>query len=442
MRRCLYLFPLALACTPATVLAAPASDKGDLRTELNEAKARIEAQQRLLDAQEQRLRALEARLGAVGAQAQGGGVPVNPATGANTPPAPAVAAAQGSAPTGEPGGVQQAPLERVGQAAPGSDRPPEVAVLGSEGSVVTRKGQLTAEFGAEYARADRNQAIFRGIAVEQAVLIGVFNISESRQDILTLSGAARYGVTDKLELGVRLPFVHRSNNLVSIPVGQNNQSEMTTASQGTGLGDIELSARYQFVGAHGGWPYLIGNLQVVVPTGTDPFNVPRDASGLEQKSATGAGFWGVSPSVTAILPSDPAVLFGTIGYTRNFGRGFSVPIGDVILDYVKPGDALSFSGGIGISLNQRTSINLGYAHSWAFGTRTITQRRVPSNNPDANGPFEAVSRDLQIGRFLFGMTYRVSDRASVNWSVEVGATADATGLRTVLRIPLIIFAGH
>ena len=50
-------------------------------------------------------------------------------------------------------------------------------------------------------------------------------------------------------------------------------------------------------------------------------------------------------------------------------------------------------------------------------------------------------RDLQIGRFLFGMSYRVSDRASVNWSVEVGATNDATDLRTVLRIPTVLLTG-
>lgn len=443
-----HLIAAAVLLSPVTALAAsPKRPTTDIRAELAAAKAQIAAQQQALDAQEQRLRALEARI--VGLQspaqlaAQGQVAPTNGATGANTRPAPAIAAAQGSAAStpGDPASAQQAPqapLERVGQAAPGSDRPPEVAVLGSGGSVVTRKGQLTAEFGAEYARADRNQAIFRGVEVVPTVLVGVFNISENSQDIMTVSGSARYGLTDKLELGVRVPFVHRANNIVGAPVG--GGATTANAAQGTGLGDLELSARYQFVGARGGWPYLIGNMQVVIPTGSDPFNVPRSGSGDELKAATGSGFWGVSPSLTAILPSDPAVLFGTIGYTRNFGRSFGVRIGDAILDYVRPGDALSFSGGIGISLNQRTSINLGYAHSWAFGTRTVT-RVVDTSRNVINGPFEATSRDLQIGRFLFGMTYRVSDRASVNWSVEVGATRDATGLRSVLRIPLILLSG-
>lgn len=438
MRRARHLLAMAMLSTSTLAWAAPPSTLITLQSELTGAKAQIAAQQRMLDAQEQRLRALEARLGATQASA----VPVNPATGAGTPPASAIAAAQGSAAStpGDPSGVQQAPLERVGQAAPGSDRPPEVAVLGSEGSVVTRRGQLTAEFGADYARADRNQAIFRGFALDQVILFGVFNISENRQDIMTLSGSLRYGVTDKWEVGGRVPLVHRSNNLVTTPIGQQNQTETSTSAQGTGLGDIELSTRYQLVTAHGGWPYIIGNLQVVVPTGSNPFTVPRKNTGEELKSATGAGFWGVSPSFTAILPTDPAVLFGTIGYTRNFGRSFGAPIGGVIVDYVKPGDALAFSAGIGVSLNQRTSVNFGYAHSWAFGTKTITRLVAPAN-PANNPLLERTSRDLQLGRFLFGMTYRVSDRASVNWSVEVGATQDATDMRSVLRIPLIIFSG-
>ena len=54
---------------------------------------------------------------------------------------------------------------------------------------------------------------------------------------------------------------------------------------------------------------------------------------------------------------------------------------------------------------------------------------------------EQRARDLQVGRFLFGVTHRVTDRASINWSVELGATDDATDLRTVLRVPIIVLTG-
>ena len=193
--------------------------------------------------------------------------------------------------------------------------------------------------------------------------------------------------------------------------------------------------------ARGGRPFIVGNLQVVAPTGSDPFSVPRLPTGEATKAATGAGFWGVSPSVTAILPSDPAVLFGTIGYTRNFGHSVDTQIPPVRIAYVKPGDALSFSAGIGIALNDRTSINLGYAHPWVFGTLTRTALIAPGPT-DPTGLTDSLARQLQLGRLLFGVTYRATDRASINWSVEVGATQDAPDGRTVLRLPLLLLAGR
>ena len=46
------------------------------------------------------------------------------------------------------------------------------------------------------------------------------------------------------------------------------------------------------------------------------------------------------------------------------------------------------------------------------------------------------TRDLQLGRLLFGMSYRTSPRTTINWNIEIGAAQDATDVRTTLRIPL------
>lgn len=428
-----------VALLGASPLAAqgPAGTPQGMKAQLDEARAQIAEQRRQLDAQEQRLRALEARLNQ--APAPAAGPPQRP---------PAALARQSSASTpGDPATIQQsalaqAPVERVGRAPAGSDRPPEVAVLGQEGSVVTRRGQLTAEAQVDYARADRNRALFRGIEVVESVLVGEFNINENRQDIISTSASLRYGLTDTIEVGVRVPVVARWDRSVLVPVqgstGNDAAREIDSSVSGQGLGDVELSLRYQFLTGRPGVPFLVGNLQVVAPTGSNPFNVPRRSSGEALKAATGAGFWGVSPSITAVMPSDPAVLFGTIGYTRNFGRSVDAVIAPVQIDYVKPGDALTFSAGIGIALNDRASINLGYAHAWAFGTRTRTRLLEPG--PSGVEILEDTSRDLQIGRLLFGVTYRVTDRSSINWSVEVGATDDAADVRNVLRIPLVLLS--
>ncbi len=426
--------PAIIAASAAWAVPAYAQDAASqaaLRTELEQAMAMIAQQQQQLDRQAAQIAELRDRLDA----------------SMQTPPpsAPVVAAAQGSAPgSGGPNAVQQpVPLERVGEAPEDFDRPIELAVLDSQGSVVTRKGQLSGDLQLDYARADRSRAVFRGIELVEAVLVGVFDINESRQDVLSGSLSMRYGLTNRLELGVRLPYIYRWDTSIVAPIAgsTNNDPAATIDSSvnGNGIGDLELSARYQFFDGGNGAPYLIANLQGVLPTGTDPFAVERDYLGRPTRASTGAGFYGISPSVTAILPSDPVVLFGTLGYTFNLGKEVDAVIPPVRINYVDPGDAISGSAGIGISLNQRTTINFGYAHTWAFGSRTRTSLLEPT--VDWPGMRETVSRDLQIGRLLFGVTYRVTDKTSLNWSVEVGATEDATDLRTVLRIPFVLLTG-
>lgn len=435
---------LGAVLSPVTVAAAPrqrASASASIQVQLNRAVQLIEEQRLRLDAQQAQIAALQRRLEASSATQ----VAQAPTTSPDGPPLPAIAAAQGAAPGADAVvSVQQPPLERVGQAPEDDERPIELAVLDSQGSVVTRRGQLTGELQVDYARADRNRAVFRGIELVEAVLVGVFDINESRQDVLSASASFRYGVTDRLELGVRVPYVYRADTSIIAPISGSTPNDMAAtidnSVKGNGIGDIELTARYQLLDGGNGRPFLIGNLQAVAPTGSDPFAIPRDELGRARRAATGAGFWGVGPSLTAILPSDPVVLFGTLGYTFNLGKGVETAIPPVIITHVDPGDALSASAGIGISFNQRTTLNLGYAHSWAFGTTTRTRLMEPSEA--WSGEREATSRDLQIGRLLFGVTYRVTDRASLNWSVEVGATEDATDLRTVLRLPLVLISGR
>lgn len=436
-----------VAMVPVAAQAAPrrAAQRGpsSIQRQLDQAVGLIRAQQQQIDQQAIDLATLRRRIDEQVAS------PLQANTVAATPPQPAILAAQGAAPGGgDPGSVVQAPasvpLERVGQAPAINDQPISLAVLENQASVVTRRGALTGELQLDYARSDRSRAVFRGIELVEAVLVGVFDINESRQDVLSASAALRYGVTNRLELGVRVPFVHRSDTSIVAPVAgsTNNDAAATIDSsvRGTGLGDVELTARYQLLDGRRGSPYVIANLQGVIPTGSDPFEISRDSLGRPSRAATGAGFFGISPSLTAILPSDPVVLFGTLGYTFNLGKAVDTRIPPVVISYVDPGDAISGSAGIGISFNQQTTLNLGYAHTWAFGTRTRTSLLTPTMAwPDMR---ESRSRDLQIGRFLFGVTYRLNRVSSLNWSVEVGSTEDATDLRTVLRIPTALLTGR
>lgn len=140
---------------------------------------------------------------------------------ARAPDQPNVAVAEGVArdPQGGPAGAQQAtiPLERVGQAPEDVDRPIDLAVLDMQGSAVTRRGQIAAEFQYEYTRADRSRAVFRGVELVEAVLVGVFDINESRQDILGTSVGLRYGLTDRLE-SITILFSATARRTMSLSV--------------------------------------------------------------------------------------------------------------------------------------------------------------------------------------------------------------------------------
>lgn len=413
MRKSIASAGIALSFALAPSAHAQSASQASLRERLDTAIAQIERQQQQLDSQARELVELRQRLDEQEAEA------------ALPPPTP---------PPALP------PLERVGEAPEDADRPIEIAVLRSEGSVVTHRGQLTGEAQYDYARSDRARAVFRGVELLEAVLIGVFDINESRQDVISSSLALRYGLTDRLEIGARLPYIYRWDTSIRAPIAgsTNNDGSATVDNSvsGQGIGDLELTARYQLLDGGNGRPFVIANLQGVIPTGRDPFGLPRDSLGRPQGIATGSGFYSLSPGFTVIMPSDPVVLFGTLGYNWHFGKSVDTSIPPLNVTYVDPGDSIEASGGVGISFNSRTSVNFGYAHNWGFGTLTRTVPLDPP--PDGTGMRETISRDLQIGRLLFGVTYRVTDRASLNWSVEVGATEDAPDVRTTVRIPIVL----
>ncbi|GGE07488.1 hypothetical protein GCM10011529_12360 [Polymorphobacter glacialis] len=414
----------------ALLAAAPALAQSNEASDLQQLRAEIAAERQALQAQKARLDALESRL-----LTQLGAASQSPApAGSPAPTQVASAAPPPAADVSRP----------VGQAPEDQDRAPEVAVLADQGGVITQPGRLTLEGSIEYARADRNRAIFRGIEVPQSVLVGTFDINENRQDILTAAITARLGITGRFEINGRLPYVYRSDSSVLAPIVANpaDSSAGTTdvSAEGRNIGDVEFGFRYQVTDGRGGKPFLIAGVQAVAPTGTDPFEVPRNGAGVATEAATGAGFWGVTPSVTALLPTDPAVLFATLGYTYNFdnevgGRRINT---DTVIDLVDPGNALQLSAGVGISLNQRTAVSFGYAHNWSFGSTTTgraTTRDPINGTVIGETPFTTELRDLQLGRFLFGVSYRASQSTTINWNVEVGATRDAADVRTTLRIP-------
>lgn len=407
----------------------PGADLLLLQRQIAEERSAVEAQQRVLEAQKQRLNKLEdALLGRMRA------------AGMPTTALPLLLAGGGQFAGGGQSNSDQSAAPEVGIKPADDGAAPRVAVLADQGGILSRRGRFVIEPSLEYIRSDRNRFVFRGIEIPQSVLVGVFDINESRQDILTAAVTGRFGVSNRLEFSARVPWVYRKDTAVLVPLAQNPpESGVGTIDSSThrsGLGDIELQARYQVSDARHGLPYMIAGLQVITPTGSNPFNVPRNALGNARRAATGSGFWAVQPSLTFLMPSDPATLFGVLGYTYNFARDVDTRIGDVQIDRVKPGGAPTATIGIGLSLNPRTSISFAYAHSWQFGTKSRIRPTVIRNGiPELGEPIVSKTRDLQIGRLLFGISYRATEQTTLDWIVEMGSTDDAADVRTTLRVP-------
>jgi hypothetical protein len=112
------------------------------------------------------------------------------------------------------------------------------------------------------------------------------------------------------------------------------------------------------------------------------------------------------------------VFFGNVSYLwhkkRDVGSGFGV---------VDPGDAIGASFGMGLAINERTSLSIGYEHSTVLRTKQDGRPLIDT-------------RTTQIGTLNLGGSYRLSNRTMLNLSLGVGVTSEAPDVQATLRLPI------
>ena len=142
---------------------------------------------------------------------------------------------------------------------------------------------------------------------------------------------------------------------------------------------------------------------------------------------TGSGFYSLQPSLTWLFPSDPAIFFGSISYLHSFKRtdvsrlvlnGVREPLGTI-----EPGKIFGVNFGIGLALNEKASLSLGYDHSSVGRTRQ-------------NGLTVPGSVRTQLGTLLMGFSYRLSKDRTLNVSVGAGLTRDTPDVSISVRLPM------
>ena len=133
--------------------------------------------------------------------------------------------------------------------------------------------------------------------------------------------------------------------------------------------------------------------------------------------------------------SDPVVFFGSLSYLHNFARedvsrttlsgapeGFPQTTTE-FLGEIDAGDILGFNLGVGLALNDRAAISIGYDQSMV--------QRSRQNGSDLPGSVRVV-----LGTLMLGGTYRISDRTSINIALGAGMTRDTPDVTLVARLPI------
>lgn len=320
-----------------------------------------------------------------------------------------------------------APAQTVGQPPPERNERPEIAAALDVGGVLTPQGMLVVEPSFTYSHSGVNRFTFRGTELVETVLIGIVEAENASRDFLEAALTLRYGITDRLEVDVRVPGVYRDDRVATtVDVSGDGTGDTAVVEElsAAGLGDIELAAHYQINRGDGGWPYFVANLRGKFPTGRGPFDVDRDESGIETELPTGSGFYAVEPSVTVIYPSDPVVLYGNVGYLWNVKRDINQQIGTATIGRVNPGDAIRFGFGMSIALNERISLSLGYSQDLIDGTTT-----------QIDGVWTE-AEELTVGQITIGFSHRLSDRMSIDLGTTFGVTEDATDVSIGVRLPI------
>ncbi|SEP13387.1 hypothetical protein SAMN02800692_3871 [Luteibacter sp. UNC138MFCol5.1] len=411
-----------------------------MRTRMAEQLAELEQMKRELAAQELQyndlrkavgLNALEEARGAAGELADPRAQASAPAQDAPGAPPPGAPAAPASGPV--------VAAQPVGRRPETDERPPEVAPIFDQPGVLTPRGKLIVEPSYQYGYSSSDRVALVGYTVIPAVLIGLVDVRQVKQTTQTGAIAFRYGLTNRMELEVRVPYVDVHTDTISREIFTGTATDRLFTTSGKGIGDVEATLRYQINDGGPDKPYYIGWFRAKSRTGRDPFEVTTDCvtrciesftgTGLPLRSPTGSGFYSAQLGVTWLYPSDPVVFFGNLSYLRNFERkNVSRTIlggGKQFLGDVKAGDIADISIGMGLSLNEKASISIGYDQ--AFVART-TQDGHPL----------AGSARATLGSLLIGGSYRFNDKETLNITLGVGVTRDTPDTTITVRLPLTL----
>jgi hypothetical protein len=400
---------------------------------------RLDQKSHLLDEQLRNLRAAGTGPGnapPVADNAAPAATPRKPAARKEVAQTTAPAAAEGGTPGGAP---PPAPAESAPISGPSAEEQQARQVietapsLSTVGGVLTPKGQIVIDPSFEYDYWSQNQLGVNGFQIIPGITFGNIFVTRFEQNISTAAVTVRGGITDRLELNAKIPYVYNAGSTSSlIPLGTNAQL-LSVSATGANIGDMQFGGSYQINSGESGWPIFVGNVLFKTTTGLSPFDVPIITqsdpnggflAGTPKRLATGTGFYSLQPSVTVLLPTAPGVLFANLQYVHNFGRTQNIQDragGPPTPVNLQPGESPSITFGIGFALNDRSALTLSYQQTHVFAAY-------------ANGQ-EIPGSPYSYGTFNFGLGYQISQSTRLNLSVGIGAGPNTPAAKVLFEIP-------
>lgn len=398
-----------------------------LQRQINQQSRQLDDMRNSIETQEQNLAQLQQALNEeLLANARARGLPA-PALSTGTMQVPAYAQSSAQQPARQP----------VGQAPESQNRPPEVAQIFDQPGVLTPSGTLVLEPGLQYGYSSNDRVALVGYTIIPALLIGLIDVRQVKTTSATAVLTARYGLGNRFEMEAKLPYVYVNGDTVSREIFTGTAVDRVFNANGSGMGDVEVTARYQLNRGGPDKPYYVGWLRYKSRTGTDLFEVVTDCvtrcignttgTGLPLDLPTGSGFDALQPGITWLFPSDPVVFFGSLSYLHNFKRSdvSRTVIGGQkeFLGDIEAGDIIGFNLGMGLALNEKAAISIGYDQNIIGKTK--------QNGEDVAGAVR-----VTLATLLLGGTYRFNDQVSLNVALGAGLTRDTPDLNFTVRVPV------
>lgn len=303
-------------------------------------------------------------------------------------------------------------------------------------------GKLTIENGMTYARYDRKQLTLNGFLALDAIFLGNIAIENVESDSLTYNFAARWGVSPRLTLSADVPYILRKTIYQKGGAGGSAAAVAQEETTGSGIGDITLGANYRLFAESGWRPETVLTASITAPTGREPYGmdwrvIERDNDdfirfAVPAEQPTGNGVWQAGLGLSMVKASDPAILFGNIGFTHSFQRSFD----DIDSDpettnpgRVALGNAFYFGAGVAFAFNERTSLSISFSDRMAARART---RYAGSDW------IKIVGSDANAGTLNFGVTHALSPKATFVGVLGIGVTPDAPDFSLLVKIPYML----